>query len=358
MRPATAPWITLGATFERGGRIGDLRLRAGDEGRQAVDPAVGDDRLRLRLILRRLRTFAMLARLPLAMLLRLAVLTRLASLSRLPMLAGLTMLAGFAVLARLLLIALIGLLIVATLALTAVTVAHEGLGLRLRLNEARLLAEMREALAVIVEIVDGQIIGCARLRLVLTELLLGRRDQAEIMLGVLIVVFGGNGVARGAGVTGKLDVFFGHMGGGATDLDVRPVGLEHPGQRILAAPVIVVVTVVAVAHPLVVLTVSHVLPLFQPCVRSTDCQSIDCHQNTDAVLKYRPVVRAHGARPSPVDAGPDLPVPTHADVIDSRFARQKRVQNAFPTHRLVRPANHVIQPARASFATTDPVCFA
>jgi hypothetical protein len=32
----------------------------------------------------------------------------------------------------------------------------------------------------------------------------------------------------------------------------------------LAAPVVVIVIVIPVAHPLVVLTVSHVLPLFQP----------------------------------------------------------------------------------------------
>jgi hypothetical protein len=32
----------------------------------------------------------------------------------------------------------------------------------------------------------------------------------------------------------------------------------------LPAPVVIVVVIVPVAHPLVVLTVSHVLPLFQP----------------------------------------------------------------------------------------------
>jgi hypothetical protein len=59
------------------------------------------------------------------------------------------------------------------------------------------------------------------------------------------------------------------MGGGAADLDVGSVGFEHPGHRVLAAPivivVIVVIVVVPVAHPLVVvLTVSHIVPLFQP----------------------------------------------------------------------------------------------
>jgi hypothetical protein len=60
------------------------------------------------------------------------------------------------------------------------------------------------------------------------------------------------------------------MGRGAADLDVGPVGLEHPGHRVLAAAPVVVAAVVVIAvvipvpHPLVVLTVSHVLPLFQP----------------------------------------------------------------------------------------------
>jgi hypothetical protein len=57
------------------------------------------------------------------------------------------------------------------------------------------------------------------------------------------------------------------MGGGAPDLDVGSVGFEHPGHRILTAPVVIVVVIVVVpvAHPLVViLTVSHIVPLFQP----------------------------------------------------------------------------------------------
>jgi hypothetical protein len=57
--------------------------------------------------------------------------------------------------------------------------------------------------------------------------------------------------------------------GSAADLDIGPVRFEHPGHRILAAPVIIIVVIVAViiipvTHPLVVLTVSHVSPLFQP----------------------------------------------------------------------------------------------
>jgi hypothetical protein len=55
------------------------------------------------------------------------------------------------------------------------------------------------------------------------------------------------------------------VGCGAANLDVGSVGFENPRHRILAAPVIIVVVIVVpVAHPLVVLTVSHVLPFYQP----------------------------------------------------------------------------------------------
>jgi hypothetical protein len=55
------------------------------------------------------------------------------------------------------------------------------------------------------------------------------------------------------------------MGGGAANLDIGTVGFENPGHRVLAAPVVIVIiiiVVIPVTHPLVVvLTVSHVLPL-------------------------------------------------------------------------------------------------
>jgi hypothetical protein len=55
------------------------------------------------------------------------------------------------------------------------------------------------------------------------------------------------------------------MGGGAANLDIGTVGFENPGHRVLATPVVIVVVIIVVipvTHPLVVvLTVSHVLPL-------------------------------------------------------------------------------------------------
>src|SRR5215472_3363335 len=185
----------------------DLRLRSGDEGGQAIDAAsVRNHGLRLRLVLRLRTVFA-----------------------------------RFAMLTRLMLIALIRL----ALARLLVVVAH--IGLRLLRHEAGLLAKTREILAVVLAFFAHHFVGARLLlllRLVLPELLLGGCDQAEVVLGVLVV-------------------FLGDLRGGTADLDVGSVGLEYPGHRILAAPIVVIV-VVTVAHPLVVLTVSHVLPLFQP----------------------------------------------------------------------------------------------
>ena len=161
---------------------------------------------------------------------------------------------------------LVGLALALVVALIVVA-RHEWL--RLRRDEAGLLPEIRKAFALVVAVLRGHFIFGARLRLVLAELFLGSGDQAEIMLGMLVVILGGYRIAGGARVARQLHVFFRDMGCGAADLDVGSVGLEHPGHRVLAAPVviiiIIVIVVVPVAHPLVVvLTVSHVLPLFQP----------------------------------------------------------------------------------------------
>ena len=169
MLPAPASRIALAAAFEAAGIAVDLRLRAGDEGRQAIDAAiVCNHRLRLR---------------------RLRLILRLG-----PVLALAAVLTLAAMFARLLLFALIGLLIVAITAWAVVAVAHIGLRL-LHRNEARLLPEAREALALVFVLMHRVVAARLLLRLVLAELLLGRGDQAEIVLGVLVVVFGRDGVA-------------------------------------------------------------------------------------------------------------------------------------------------------------------
>jgi hypothetical protein len=158
VRPAAPARETFAAatTFEPG-RAVHLRLRAGNEGGQAIDAAgIGNHRLRLglRLILR-LRTMLALAMM-------------------FARLVGLT-------LARL------------EIALLIVVARYERL-LLLR-HEARLLAEVRKTLALFLAFLGRHFIVGARLRLVLPELLLGGRDQPEIMFGVLVVIFGPNHVA-------------------------------------------------------------------------------------------------------------------------------------------------------------------
>ena len=83
----------------------------------------------------------------------------------------------------------------------------------------------------------------ARLRLrivigvLLAELFLRGGDQAEIMLGVLIVILGRHRIAGALRVARELDVFLRDVRGGAADFHVGPVQLVDPRQRILALAV-------------------------------------------------------------------------------------------------------------------------
>ena len=240
MRPAPAPRKALAASIAFEAALAAARLglcTTGDEGGQPIDARIGDNGLRLGL--------------GLILWLRLRLVLRLRTM------------VAFAMLTRLVL-ALIGLVVARLVIALAIAVAHEGLLLRRRLrNEARLLAEIREILAVVLAVVAGAADGLVATRLlVLAELFLGRRDQAEIMLGVLVVILGCDGVAGGARIARELEIFLGNVRGGAADLDVGAVRFVDPGHRVLAAPVVVVIVIiVAVAHPLLVLTVSHILPL-------------------------------------------------------------------------------------------------
>jgi len=96
-------------------------------------------------------------------------------------------------------------------------------------------------------------------RLALAKLFLGGGDHAEIMFGVLVIVFGGDRVAGALRIAGELKIFFRNVGRGAPNFHVRSVGLVHARQRIL------VMTTLAVATPhALVLTVSHGLLFCQP----------------------------------------------------------------------------------------------
>src|SRR5262249_1996571 len=66
-------------------------------------------------------------------------------------------------------------------------------------------------------------------RLTLAKLLLSHRDQTEIMLGMLIIIFRRNRIARALRVAGKLEIFFGDVRSCSSDLNIRPIGLVHSG---------------------------------------------------------------------------------------------------------------------------------
>src|SRR5579862_3083896 len=94
-------------------------------------------------------------------------------------------------LTRLLLLARLILLLMISIALTVIVavVAWERL-LLLDGNEARFLAEAARKTILFLAVFRRRRIGIgAGLRLILAELLLSRRNQAEVMFGVLIVVF-------------------------------------------------------------------------------------------------------------------------------------------------------------------------
>jgi hypothetical protein len=216
-----------------------LRLAAGDEGRQPFDVFV-IGRLKalvpgLVVLLRWLR-----------LLMRLLVLLRLLVVLRLLMVRLLVLL-------RLLLLArIVGLL----------------------LWRERLAADRRLVIVAVVKRVIG--VDAALLRLLLIERRLGLPQvflrggyQAEIMLGVLVVVFGRDRIAGALRVAGQLKVFLGNVRCIASDLQVRSVGLVHARQWILVMVMMMTTTAftaVATPHALI-LTVSHDLLFRQPRLR-------------------------------------------------------------------------------------------
>jgi len=166
VRPAPAPRESLAAATTTALEItlaaGNLRLRSGDERRQTVNAAIVRNH-GLRLVLRlKLRLTAMLAMVIAFAFARLML---------------------FALLIRLLVALMVARIVVALLVV-----------LRLRRDEAGLLAEIRETVVVLAFFRSHLIVG-SRLRLVLTELLLRGGDQAEIVLGMLIIILGRHRVA-------------------------------------------------------------------------------------------------------------------------------------------------------------------
>ena len=151
------------------------------------------------------------------------------------------------------------------------------LRIKLLLTRGKRLADLWLVVAVVIIIVRAVAAGPGLTRLLLlvvglalAELLLRRGDQPKIMLGVLIIILGGDRVTGTLRVAGKLQIFLADVGCRAANFHVRSIRLVHARQWILmmvmtttaATPTLTVTT----PHALV-LTVSHDLLFRQPRLR-------------------------------------------------------------------------------------------
>jgi hypothetical protein len=139
-----------------------------------------------------------------------------------------------------------------------------GLGLLRRVGFARL----RLIVAVLVTVIGLIAGGAARLlllevRLALAQLFLRGGDQAKVMLGVLIIIFGSDRIPGTLRVTGQLKIFLGNVRRGTANFYVLPVGLVHARQWILVVMMMSTPLTVATAHALI-LSVSHGLLFRNP----------------------------------------------------------------------------------------------
>jgi len=204
-------------------RCSRLRGRSGDERRQALDVVT-------------LRAIGLLLRLTIVVigLTILTVVTLLPIMARLPV-----------VMTRL------------EVALVRLIALFARLLLLIRLGRrVRLVVRLRIVVAVQAVLVRFALLE----RLILPELFLRRGDQAEVMFGVLIVILGRHRIAGGRRITRKLDVLFGDVIRGTADFHIRPVGFVNPCQRIVVLTA-AAAAAVTTAHPMLVLTVSHGLPV-------------------------------------------------------------------------------------------------
>ena len=207
------------------------RTATGDERRQAADVArVLPALLGLRLVVLMLRPRLVLLILVIARLMVLLILIRLMLVIRL-----------------LILLRIVRLILSVRADPVIVTVVEAVVAAALRHALLRLL------LALLVLIV---------VRILLAELFLRRRDQPEVMLRVLIVVFGRDRITGALRIARELDVFLCDVGGRAANFHVGAVGLVNPCQRILA------LATMAAAAPHALLTVSHGVSVRQPLI---DC---------------------------------------------------------------------------------------
>jgi hypothetical protein len=223
MRTVGAVWVVRALTLLR--RL--LRLAAGDEGRKPLHVLLAArlELLRARLIVLRL----IVQRLVVLRLIVLRLIVLRLTVLRLIVLR-LTVL-GLIVL-RLIVLRLIvlGLIVLRLIVLRLIVLRLLLLAWIKRLRLARgkrLAADGRLLVTVLIVAVIGNIASRLALLLVigraLAELLLRRRDQAEVMLGMLIIILGRDWVAGTLRVAGKLEIFFGDVRRRSPNFHVRSV---------------------------------------------------------------------------------------------------------------------------------------
>jgi len=251
-----------------GGLHALLRLRAGDEGRQLSGVGDRGDWLRLWLDLLRRRA----VRLVLLLLMLRAALIMIGT--RLLAAVGLRLFARR--IERLLVVVVLRIAeILRRLLIAEIRLTLRGLALN-RLPLSRLTTIVFAAF-------EGFVADLARrrwrliVRILRPELLLRRRDHAQIMLGVLEVVLRSDRIAGTLGIAGQLQILLGDVVSGAADLHLRAVRLVDPRQRIVmvsatpaAAPATtaVMALVIAITSPhALVLTVSHGSPVADSCLQ-------------------------------------------------------------------------------------------
>jgi len=114
----------------------------------------------------------------------------------------------------------------------------------------------------------------------LAKLFLRGGDQAEIMFGVLIIIFGGNRISGALRVAGELEIFIGDVRRRSANFYVLPVGLVHSRQWILV--MMATTLAIATAHTFV-LPVSHGLLFRQP---RSSCDGADAAASVSPNLMH------------------------------------------------------------------------
>src|SRR5262245_56968911 len=141
------------------------------------------------------------------------------------------------------------------------------IGLRLAGAVRRVGGSAHRRLPIVVAVVEATfahagrfILRTGEVGIVLPELLLRRGDHAVIVLGVLIVILRRDRITRRLRVARELDIFFCNVRWISANFHVRAVRFVHPHHRVVTLAVIV-----ASAHALV-LTVSHGSPVANPFI--------------------------------------------------------------------------------------------